>query len=193
MTEDARQAALTDAEENRQTAQAQAADDGLDPNSPEGRQAAVRRGDPVQLTGEEGSRGMVKGTSTTSNESGAGFPASNEHNFVTGAAGVPIPASAGMAPQRPGDFNPESQHGGTAEDVALPPQEVGGTGLEGQPEDQTGPPPKSALKEEWVEHAKAQGDPDAENKTKEQLIEDHGQPAESGEGDRGDHGPGVSA
>lgn len=212
-SEDQRQETLAAAERDRQASQAApeqgrlqdradtaedrgkaAADEAqMDPNSPEGRQAAVRRGDPVQLMGEEGARGMVKGTSTTTNESGAGFPATEEHRFVTGAAGFPIPESAGVAPQRPGDFDPESGRGGVAEEVALPPQEVGGTGLEPD-EGNDGPPPKSALKQDWVDHAVSRGeDPEAaESMTKDELIEKHGQPAEGGQ-DSGDHGPGVSA
>lgn len=215
-SEDQRQAALQREEEQRQEAQAGAhqnqrqadadtapdraadaqAEAEMDPNSPEGRQAAIRRGDPVQLRGEEESHGMVRGTSTTTNESGAGFPASDEHRFVTGAAGVPIPASAGIDPQTPGDFNPPPNphpDAGDRPEVAAPPQEVGGTGLEPD-EGNDGPPPKSALKQDWVDHAVAQGeDPEAaESMTKDELIEKHGQPAEGGD-DSGDHGPGVSA
>jgi hypothetical protein len=42
----------------------------IDPNSPEGRQNAIGRGEPVQLRGKEGNQGFVEGTnpSMTSNE-----------------------------------------------------------------------------------------------------------------------------
>jgi hypothetical protein len=209
-SEDERQAVLAQAEKDRQASQAGAhqagrqadadtapdraadaqAEADMDPNSPEGRQAALRRGDPVQLQGEEGSRGMVQGTATTTNESGSGFPATDEHRFVTGAAGVPIPESAGIAPQRPGDFSPESTGTQEAPEVALPPQEQGGTGT-GQAAAE--PPSKSAPKAEWVDHAVSQGaDPaEAESKTKAQLVEEHGQAP--GDGDTGEHGPGVTS
>ena len=36
-------------------------------------------------------------------------------------------------------------------------------------------PAKSASKDEWVAFAKSKGDEDAEGKTKEQLIADHGE------------------
>jgi hypothetical protein len=190
-SEDERQAALAQAEKDRQASQAGAhqasrqadadtasdraasaqAEADMDPSSPEGRQAASRRGDPVQLQGEEGSRGMVQGTSTTTNESGAGFPATDEHRFVTGAAGVPIPESAGVAPQRPGDFSPENTGTQEMPEVARPPQEEGTAGSTMEP------PARSAPKAEWVEHAVAQGaDPaEAESKTKAQLVEEHGE------------------
>lgn len=35
-------------------------------------------------------------------------------------------------------------------------------------------PAKSASKEDWVTYAQAKGDADAESKTKEQLVSDHG-------------------
>lgn len=190
-SEDERQARLAQAERDRQATQAAGHQAGrqadadtaqdraagaqaeaeMDPNSPEGRLAASRRGDPVQLQGEEGSRGMVQGTSTTTNESGSGFPVTDEHRFVTGAAGVPIPESAGIGPQVPGDFNPDPARAGDMPEVARPPQEQGTAGSAAEP------PAKSAPKAEWVDHAVSQGVPreTAESKTKDQLIADHGQ------------------
>jgi hypothetical protein len=183
---DQRQADADSAPDRAADAQAEA---GMDPNSPEGRQAAIRRGDPVQLQGEEGARGMVQGTSTTTNESGAGFPASDEHRFVTGASGMPIPASAGVDPQVPGDFNPppNPHPDAGAPEVARPPQEQA---MAQQDEGSDGPPPKSAPKAEWVEHVAATTDlteEEAAAKTKAELIEQG-----TGSEDTGDHGPGVS-
>lgn len=171
MTENPREAALTQAEEDRQAAQAPA-DSDLDPNSQAGRQAAVKRGAPVQLTGSERDAGRQDGTVTTSNESTA--PPASGHNFVTGAAGFPLPASGGQDPERPGDFNPDmSEDGG----------------------DDTGPPPKSALKSDWVDHAVYHGVPreEAETMTKDELVNDPRLSGGSDGEDHGDHGPGVTA
>jgi hypothetical protein len=213
MTENQREAALSQAEQDRQAAQAAGhqatrqadadaaqeraevaqADADIDPNSPEGRQAAIRRGDSVQLHGEERDRGMVKGTSTTTNESGAGFPAGEDHHFVTGAAGFPVPASQ-SEPQVPGTYNPDMTQQDTsgAGDVPVSAQEQA---MADQEQEQSGPPPKSALKGEWVDHAVSQGVPreEAEAKTKEELIEEHGDGSSSDGEDHGDHGPGVTA
>jgi hypothetical protein len=173
-----RHRAANEAETARERAEAQQATADLDPNSPEGRQAAIGRGDPVQLTGEEAARGMVRGTSTTSNESGAGFPASDEHRFVTGAAGMPIPESAGVSPQRPGDVPPNEDERDMSlhPDVPVSAQEKGQAALEEQRAADAQPPAKSATKAEWVDHAVSQGaDRDeAESMTKDQLIEEHG-------------------
>jgi hypothetical protein len=56
-------------EMNRLDLQASAANDGLDPRSLPGQQAAMGRGEPVQLVGEEGLSGVRFGVSTTANES----------------------------------------------------------------------------------------------------------------------------
>jgi len=49
-----------------------------------------------------------------------------------------------------------------------------------EPEPEDGPPARSALKADWVEHAVAQGtDPEeAENMTKAELITEHGEASE---------------
>ena len=56
-------------EMNRLDLQAAAAADGLDPRSLAGQQAAMGRGEPIQLVGEEGLNGVRFGVSTTGNES----------------------------------------------------------------------------------------------------------------------------
>jgi folate-binding Fe-S cluster repair protein YgfZ len=159
-----------DADTATQRAEDAQADADLDPNSAEGRQAAMRRGDAVQLTGEERDRGMAKGTSTTSNESGAGFPAADDHNFVTGAAGVPVPASM-SEPQVPGTFNPDMSQADTsgAGDVPVSAQEQAMAAS-------SEPPAKSASKGDWVEYAVSQGMPqdEAEGKTKDELVAQYG-------------------
>jgi hypothetical protein len=163
-----------DADTATQRAEAAQADADLDPNSAEGRQAAMRRGDAVQLTGEERDRGMAKGTSTTSNESGAGFPAVDDHNFVTGAAGVPVPASM-SEPQVPGSFNPDmgKQDTSGAGDVPVSAQEQAMKDSAGSTE----APAKSASKGDWVEYAVSCGADreDAEGKTKDELIAEYSQ------------------
>lgn len=170
MTENPKEAALTQAEEDRQAAQAPP-DSDLDPNSQAGRQAAVRRGAPVQLTGTERDAGRQDGTVTTSNESS--MPPASGHNFVTGAAGFPLPAGS-TDPQRPGDFNPDMAKADTsgAGDVPVSAQEAAAE----DSGDDTEPPAKSAPKGEWVEYAVDQGMPqdEAEAKTKDQLIENFG-------------------
>lgn len=121
-----REALAAEAEEQRQRDQAAAEQDrqeaerrgaafrdrqaqaeaGIDPASPAGQQAAMRRGDPVQLQGDEGLGGRRQGTNTTHNESLVNpttpQPGPQGPNFVTGAAGEPVPAGEGVVPERPG-------------------------------------------------------------------------------------------
>lgn len=101
--------------------QAQAERD-IHPNSPAGQEAAMRRGDPVQLTGDERDQGRREGVHTTSNESAAvRTPAgTNETDFVTGGAGHPIPASAGIPPQVPGSIDPGEARWAERPDVTQP-------------------------------------------------------------------------
>jgi hypothetical protein len=194
-TEKNRQASQAQAEKNRATADAdnaeqraedQRANAEMDPNSPEGRQAAIRRGDPVQLQGEEGEHGMIRGTSTTTNESGAGFPASDEHRFVTGAAGVPIPESAGVPPQRPGDFDAAEgdRDMSPVEDV---PAHVQDEGVEHRPED-------AQVAEDTPESRAAdeQREQDEQARQDEQDNASKGAKPRKGGKDAGDHGPGTS-
>lgn len=97
----------------------------------------------------------------THNETPAAPPAAvdtGDRNWVTGSDGVPKLAA---------DSDPETPAVGG---LPLTPADVPA------PDDAASPPAKSANKPEWVEHAVAQGVPrdEAEGKTKEQLIEDHG-------------------
>ena len=156
-----------DADAARQRAEDAQADADIDPNSPEGRQAAIRRGDSVQLTGEERDLGRVAGTSTTTNESVA--PAPGGHDFVTGAAGFPLPAGT-SEPQRPGDFNPDMSKADAsgAGDVPV-------SATEQAMADAAEPPAKSASKGDWVDFAVSQGMPQerAEDMTKDELIDEY--------------------
>lgn len=139
-----------DADAAQERAEAAQADADIDPNSQAGRQAAIRRGDSVQLSGEERDLGRVKGTATTSNESVMAPPGG--HDFVTGAAGVPLPAGT-SEPQRPGEYNPDMSKADAADR-----------------------PARSAPKGDWVEYAVDHGMPqdEAEAKTKDDLITDFG-------------------
>lgn len=215
--EDERQRTQAQGEQDRLAAEQETAEDRaeqarvqgeIDPASPEGQQAAMRRGDPVQLTGDEMLGGRRLGTNTTHNESMV-VPVAPQsgpqgHNFVTGAAGEPIPAEDGVVPERPSvgaaDFSLEEAH--QAPEVARAPYEQGeaerieqadreyAERSQPDPENQTGPPARSAAKAEWVDHAVSRGaDRDeAEGKTKDDLIAEHGEDVER----HGTEGPGVS-
>lgn len=186
----------------------------IDPASPEGQQAAMRRGDPVQLQGDEMLGGHRLGTNTTHNESMvapvAPQPGPQGHNFVTGAMGEPIPAGEGVTAERPSvgamDLTLGEAEGEHPDEPASAPYEQSERDriaaadesyagrLNPQDEGQAGLPPKSALKQDWVDHAVAQGADreTAENMTKDELITEHG--GEQAEVQRdGTEGPGVSA
>lgn len=100
----------------------------IDPASPEGQQAAMRRGDPVQLQGDEMLAGRRLGVNTTHNESLVNpvAPQSGPRgpNFVTGAGGEPIPAGEGVEPERPSvgaeDFRVQAPEGGGEEVPGAP-------------------------------------------------------------------------
>jgi hypothetical protein len=213
-TEEQRQASQAGAHQAQRRAEAENAGDraalaeedaALDPNSPEGRQAAIRRGDPVQLRGEEEAQGMVRGTSTTTNESGAGFPATDEHRFVTGAAGFPVPESAGVPPQRPGDFDPDAEPRDMSmhPDVQVPPQEQG-FGYEGPDEAavaeetpesraagqaQSAEPSPGAQQVGTEENAEAVDAQRAEAEEARQAEQANPREADA---DTGEHGPGTT-
>lgn len=131
--------------------------------------------EPQSLSGDEMLAGQRLGTNTTHNESLVNpvqpQPGPRGPNFVTGAMGEPIPAGEGVVPERPSvgaeDFRTGQAQG---EHPDQPPQHPSEVSTEQEP------PPVSALKGEWVEHAVAQGeDPEtAESKTKAELIEEHG-------------------
>ena len=189
------------------------AEQDIDPASPAGQQAAMRRGDPVQLQGDDLAGGHRFGTNTTHNESMtpqvAPQPGPQGHNFVTGAAGEPIPAGEGVVAERPSvgqmDLTLGEAGGEHPDEPARAPYEQSEAdrieradaeyAARSAGNESTEPPPKSALKADWVDHAEAQGVPreEAESMTKAELVED---PRLTGEGDAerdGAEGPGVSA
>lgn len=229
---------LAQAEEDRQRGQAQPhvdnlegasnesdarveaarAEQDIDPASPAGQQAAMRRGDPVQLQGDDALTGHRFGTNTTHNESlvypVAPQPGPQGNNFVTGAMGEPIPAGEGVVPERPGMGTLDMELGEAEGDHPREPVKAPWEDSEAErneraqaeyakrldPHQQNADqassdaPPKSAPKEEWVEHAVSQGADrtEAENSTKAELIEAHGNGGTNQPEPDGSSGPGVS-
>ncbi len=70
---------------------------------------------------------------------------------------------------------PQGENWAPADDAAQVIADTLTAELEALNDADDGPPAKSAPKAAWIGYAQAQGDADAESKTKEQLIEQYGE------------------